>query len=354
MPGQAVVDEHEIRMHQRAYWQVVAHHGGDEGECLALHRVDQIFVQTVFGVQADVGILAPQMAQVEPVVREALHELLELAAGDQALGFAAEHAGVVERLIACAPRQFGVRPAVSEEVREPLGDRKVILRLMQIEEQSRAEEGLIPGEHRFGERLVLVQPGKHELLELMHRFFRNRAARGVLHEPSQQVARLFLWLRGRGRNAKVAEDRAMALRWPRSGRNRPLDLNPLKCDARLATRRKRRIAVAAGQGGNGVHLRYRQSEQSVFNGLPRVQQCRGLVNARLWLNLEDATGGLHILGNVVVSGPPRTKRHGHGLVRGGNHEAGMLQHGARLNSYAIFARILGGEATRERPVGPAR
>ena len=146
MPCQAFIDVEEVRVHQIADGEIVAHHGGNEGKRLAFQRIDQILVQLVFGIEALVRIVPAQMAEIEPVAREVLHEPVEAGAVDQAVCFPPQCTrGLVRRLSSsCASGLELVRKCESRSAMA-----KLSFGLAQVQEQIRAQEGLITGQHRL-------------------------------------------------------------------------------------------------------------------------------------------------------------------------------------------------------------
>jgi len=62
VPCQSFIDVKEVGIHQIADRKVVAHHGSEEGQRLAFHRIDQVLVQLVFGIQALIRIVPAEMA----------------------------------------------------------------------------------------------------------------------------------------------------------------------------------------------------------------------------------------------------------------------------------------------------
>lgn len=109
MGGEAVVGEDEICFYQHAGGQVVADHRREEGAGLALHAFDEVFVKAIFRKEADVGVVAADVAEIEPAVGEVFDEAVKAGTGDEAFGFGAESLGIAQHFVLREVHELGVR-----------------------------------------------------------------------------------------------------------------------------------------------------------------------------------------------------------------------------------------------------
>ena len=159
-----------------------------------LHRLDQVVIKAVLGMQTNIRFVASNIAQVEPVIGKILDEPIEAGTVDQPIGLTAKCVSNAELSRAGQFHQRRVRPRVRQEMRQPRGDGVLIeiascwiRRFAQIKEVAGTEERLVTGEHRLRERAPLLESLENELLEPQQCFFRDRFASSDSCEAPQQA-----------------------------------------------------------------------------------------------------------------------------------------------------------------------
>ena len=81
MQGKAVVGVDEVRLHEVACRQVIPDEACEVGAGFFGHAVDEIVVEPILRVEADIRVVAPDMAQAKPVIREGADEPIEAGVG---------------------------------------------------------------------------------------------------------------------------------------------------------------------------------------------------------------------------------------------------------------------------------
>ena len=140
MPGESIVDEDEVSIDEHSRRQVVADHRRNEGPRLHFHRLNEIVVEAILGIEPNVGLVAADMSQPQPVVGEVPDEPLEAVAGDQSIGLALQGPAIAKL---SSPSQFQhrlIRPSIREQMRQPRRNREFIVRangLAEVDEVAR-------------------------------------------------------------------------------------------------------------------------------------------------------------------------------------------------------------------------
>jgi len=236
--------------------EVLAKHGCHESSRFPLHRLDQIIVEAVLRVEANIRIIPPDMTQIQPVVRKIAHKPLETRAVNQTIGLAAQNFGVPQALISRQARQLRIGTRVHQEMRQTRGDGIVIagtLGFSQVQKMAGTQECLVARQQGVHEWLTRLQACFHQTLEFLNRLLRHRLACRTLCEASEQaigfpefVCQPFRFcfvcsLPGNRQNSETA----VFIKQHTMGRRRPLvcgtgalDLQPLNSDSRLASWRK--------------------------------------------------------------------------------------------------------------------
>ena len=89
MPGQPVVGVDEVRLHEVLRGQVISDEPREVGAGFFAHAVDEVIVEAILRVETDIRVVATDMAEVEPVIREGTDEPIEAGVGQQAVGLGA-------------------------------------------------------------------------------------------------------------------------------------------------------------------------------------------------------------------------------------------------------------------------
>ena len=308
MPRQPVVRKQKIGIDDCRRRHVLADHRRDERPGLHPHALHQIVVEAVFGIEADVGLVAAKVPQVEPVVGEVLDEPRKPRIVDEPIDLRAEHLGAAELATGGLSEQGRVGTRVPEEIREPLGERHEVsgaTGIVEIEKLRAAEQRPIPGEHRRGNPGAAANRGDDEGFVGRDVFLGQRLHERRRGEPAKEPPRVDLGVAGKhldsGRRSRwgctkrqVAKQHPMGCRRPRIGRKRAGDLKRLEGDAGMAARRQRREAIG---GLATIHIsreRHGQAEQAVFDRLAFFEKHSRLVVAPFGRNIEEPAHGLHV------------------------------------------------------------
>ena len=91
MAGESFIGIYKIRSHHGDCRQVVANHGLEERARLVLHRFDQIVVEAVLGIQADVRVITANVPEIQPIVGEVADKAVEARAGNEPFDLAAQY-----------------------------------------------------------------------------------------------------------------------------------------------------------------------------------------------------------------------------------------------------------------------
>ena len=370
MPRETVVGKQKLAVDDRRRRHVLADHRRDERAGLHAHALHQIVVETVFGIEADVGLVAAEVPQIEPVVGEVVDEARTPRVVEKPVDLRAEHLGAAQIAACSLGDQVAVGPRVPEEIGEPLGERHEVsgaAGIIEIEKLRAAEHRPIPGEHRLRKPGAAAKRGDDQGFVGRDVFLGQRRHKRGRGEPTEEPPRVGLGVarqhldsgrrsRGSGAKRKVVKEhpvrrRRPGLRWQRAG-----DFQRLEGDAGMAARRQRGEAIG---GLATVHIsreRHGQTEQAVFDRLASLQEHGRLVVAAFGRNVEEPTHGLHVAGDVGPGRRAGPERHRHRLRRRHEREVFHLVHGAGLEPHAVDAAPLGHESARIaviRPVGGA-
>ena len=137
---ESIVDEHEVGIDEHSRRQVVANHRTDEGPRLQLHRLHEVVVEAVLGIEPEIGLIAADMTQAQPIVGEVLDEPLEADAGNEAVRLALQCFGITKLSRPSQFQQRGIGSRVGQEMRQPRRDRELIVGadgLAQVDEVAR-------------------------------------------------------------------------------------------------------------------------------------------------------------------------------------------------------------------------
>ena len=125
MRGEAIIHKSEVGSDDGARGQVLANHGAEEGLRLVGHRIDEVVVLAIFGIQTLVRDVAAQFAQVEPFFGKGAHELLKARIGDESLRLRSEHGFVMQTAVFRELGQFVIGARVPEKMRDTARDGKL-------------------------------------------------------------------------------------------------------------------------------------------------------------------------------------------------------------------------------------
>ena len=354
MRSEAVIHKREVRGDNRAGGQVLPHHGGEKGLRLVRHRVHEIVVLAILGIQTLVRDVAAQFAQIEPLLGKGAHELLEARIGDQTLGLCPQHGFVEQTSVFRGFGEFCIRPRVPEKMRKSVRDgergiRSALARLREVKAVGGAQQRLIAREHRLRKSGACGHFAANELHEGLERFLAHRAQRGLCGESAEKPLSI-----GGGAFGSIHMIEQNTMRWrrPRRVTQRAGDLQPLDRHAAMALRRHRRIVIK--EAAIGADEGHGQSQRAVFKGLARLEMDRRLKVTRLRQQIHPAARLAHIARNIGAGRLAGTKAHRDGLMRRDEAEVPHLTHGAATETHAIRAALLRPEATRIAKVRPGR
>ena len=189
--GEAIIHKSEVGGDDGASGQVLANHGAEEGLRLVSHRIDEVVVLAILGIQTLVRDVAAEFAQVEPFFGKGAHELLEARIGDEALGLRTQHGFVMQSAVFRELGQFVIGPRVPEKMRETARDGKVgigsvISRLAEVKAVRRAKQRLIAREHGIGKRRSSDQFGLNELQKGLVVLLADRTQSGHRGESAEE------------------------------------------------------------------------------------------------------------------------------------------------------------------------
>ena len=112
----AIVDEHEVGRDEHSRGEIVANHRRDEGSCFPFHRLHQVVVKPILGIETNVRIITADMPQAQPIIREVVDEPLKSCTGDQAIGFVAKSFRIAQRTGASEFQQCGIGSRIRKEM----------------------------------------------------------------------------------------------------------------------------------------------------------------------------------------------------------------------------------------------
>ena len=378
MPGEPVVGHQKIGIDKHRHRLIVADHRRDKRPRLSPHRLDEILVKAILGVEPDVGLVATEVSQIEPVVGEVPDELFKPRVVDEPVRLRSKHL----RLAQLPDQRFGeqlrIRPRVPEKIGEPRSQGRLVVGsawILKVEHVGRAEQRPVADQHRLRKLRAGSERIEHEPLKRGQFLGRQPTDHRTVGKLPQQLAgsRITRRLRGdgitlgqithnhrdrqrrtrsRSANRQVAEEHPMGFGRPGLGRQRAGDLERLEGDPRMAARRHGGKAVGRRTAVNIACQRHGQPEQAVFDRLALLQKHGRLVVAALRRNIEESTHRLHVAGNVGTRGRPGPKRHRHRLRCRHEHKVFHLVHRAGVKPHAIDAVASGDKPTRIAVVGP--
>ena len=119
MSRETIVGVNKVGIDQHTCCEIVANHRREKGARFPLHRLDQIVIKAVLGMQTNIRFVASNVAQVEPVVGKTSDESIEAGTFDQPIGLTAKCAGISELSCAGQFHQCWVRPRIRQEMRQP-------------------------------------------------------------------------------------------------------------------------------------------------------------------------------------------------------------------------------------------
>ena len=184
MLGKSIVDEREVGIDEHSCRQILADHRRDKGSRLPVHRLDEVIVEAVLGIEPDVGLIPSDMPQTQPVVGEISDEPFKVGADNQAIGFSSKNFCIAKSLRASQLQQLGIGTRVDQEVRQPRCNGIVIvgpLGFAQVEKVTRTQESLVARQHRIDEWLLRLQTSPDQPLESLNLLVRDGLARCQVH-----------------------------------------------------------------------------------------------------------------------------------------------------------------------------
>ena len=179
--------------------QIRAQQFGEEQLCLFQRGEFERLVQLVIVVDSRGRRGVVDLAQVEPVVSECVHEAARLRVVEQPLGLLAQHLRLVQLTAFGAGAQRGVWCGVPEEKRQARGESPVVelARLLLDEHEARRDQHAgVGGEHRAREAGAELELPLEQPEEPLHFGFLDGPPVSRLDETAQQP--LGVLLRGLG------------------------------------------------------------------------------------------------------------------------------------------------------------
>ena len=117
MPGEAIVHEDEVCVNQRMRGKIFANHRREKSSGLTAHRLDEIIIQPILRIKANVGIIPAQLSQVEPAIGEMADEAIKAVARDETLGLCSKRRRIAQFLVLRKPDQFCIGTRVCQKMR---------------------------------------------------------------------------------------------------------------------------------------------------------------------------------------------------------------------------------------------
>ena len=243
--GEAIIHKSEVGGDDGARGQILANHGAEERLRLMGHRIDEIVVFAILGIQSLVRDVATQFAQIEPLFGKGAHELLEARIGDEALGLRMQHGFVMQTAVFRELGQFVIGPRVPEKMRETARDGKlgigsVFSRFGEVKAMRGAKQCLIAREHRIGKRGSSGHFGLNELQKGLVVLLAHRTQSGHRGESAKE---LFSIGGTAFRGIHLIKQDMMRWRWPLCLADWTGHFKPLNRDAAMALRRHRRVII---------------------------------------------------------------------------------------------------------------